>query len=208
MLHPTGIEEAFAEPALSSGLSAEVSGAIERMLALHEPYPMAIMDRHYDIQLANRGAYAVLGQFVAEPAALSPPFNAYRMLFDPRLGRSFIVDWARVARGSLSRLHLDALEHPGDTALRELMDELLGYPDVPESWRQPDFSEPVEAAFTLRLRRGELEVGFITTMTVFNAPGNVTLDELRIESYFPIDAATERMCKSVCYEHATPGPDR
>ena len=45
------------------------------------------------------------------------------------------------------------------------------------------------------MRRGELEVGFITTMTVFNAPGNVTLDELRIESYFPIDAATERMCK-------------
>ena len=43
-------------------------------------------------------------------------------------------------------------------------------------------------------RRDDLELAFLTTLTSFSAPGNVTLDELRIESYFPLDEATERAC--------------
>ena len=40
--------------------------------------------------------------------------------------------------------------------------------------------------------RDDLEVGFLTTLTVFSAPLNVTLEELRIESYFPANEATEQ----------------
>lgn len=49
----------------------------------------------------------------------------------------------------------------------------------------------------LRLRCGEAEIVFLTTLTIFNAPQNVQLEELRIESYFPLDALTERICKEL-----------
>ena len=47
----------------------------------------------------------------------------------------------------------------------------------------------------IRLRRGDLDVGFLTTVTVFSAPQQVTLDELRIESYFPLDEQTQSTCE-------------
>jgi transcriptional regulator with XRE-family HTH domain len=197
MLHAAGFAEAFAEPALGTQLMAAVEQALERMLSQHEPYPMAIVDRHYNMLRANQGAMRVLTGFLAEPSVLPQPLNVFQLLFDPRLGRPFVVDWERTARGFLSRLHIEALEHPTDTGMSELIAMLLAYPGVPKAWRHPDFGEPVEPASVLRLRRDDVEIGFITTLTVFSAPGTVTLDELRIESYFPIDDATCKHCQAV-----------
>ena len=44
-------------------------------------------------------------------------------------------------------------------------------------------------------QRGSVQLGFLTAITAFSAPQNVTLDELRIESYFPIDDVTRRACQ-------------
>jgi hypothetical protein len=46
----------------------------------------------------------------------------------------------------------------------------------------------------VRLRRGDFRVSFFTTLTVFSAPQNVTLEELRLESWFPLDEATAEVC--------------
>ena len=35
----------------------------------------------------------------------------------------------------------------------------------------------------------------LARITAFSVPQNVTLDELRIESYFPLDEATMRACE-------------
>ena len=48
-----------------------------------------------------------------------------------------------------------------------------------------------------RSGRGGRRVGFLTTTTVFNAPQDVGLEELRIESYFPLDTATARACEQL-----------
>lgn len=197
MLHAAGFAEEFAEPDDAAGLPPAINHALERMLAKHEPYPMVVMDRHYMVRRANRGAMALLQHFSDDPAAIPQPLNAFHLLFDPKLGRPFVENWPATARTFLSRLHLEALENPSDAGLSELLAELLAYPDVPESWRQPDFSQPVDSTLALRLRRGDLSLGFITTLTVFSAPGNVTLEELRIESYFPLDAETERACERI-----------
>jgi hypothetical protein len=145
---------------------------------------------------ANDGAARMLGRFVAEPAAMSQPVNLCQALFDPRLARSFVVDWERVARQLLSRLHRESLADPGNGGLAQLVATLLGYPDVPAAWRQPDFSLPSDPTLSLRLRREGLDLGFLTTVTVFNAPQNIALEELRLESYFPLDDATARACES------------
>lgn len=195
MLNAAGFEDEFPEPNLDSELTPAVKNALERMLAQQEPYPMAIMDRHYTVLKTNHAAERILGKFVAEPVALRRPLNVFRAMFDPRLGRPFILDWEQTARVSISRLQLESLEHPGDDGLSALIRDLLAYPDVPAAWKHPDFAQPIDAMLPLRMKRGELEVAFITALTRFSAPGNVTLDELRIESYFPVNADTERVCR-------------
>jgi hypothetical protein len=38
-------------------------------------------------------------------------------------------------------------------------------------------------------------MGFLTTVTTFSAPGQVTLDELRIDSWYPLDEETATACR-------------
>ncbi len=195
MLRAAGFPDEFAEPSVDSGLPHGVAMAIDRMLAQHEPFPMTVLDRHYDVLRTNDGGTKLLARMIADPTALPSRLNVFVALFDPRLARKFVVDWERVAHAMVARLHREALSRPSDPGLSALLRSLFEFPDVPESWRQPDFSTRSEATLTLRLRRDELDLAFLTTLTVFNAPQNVTLEELCIESYFPLDEATTRACQ-------------
>ena len=194
MLQAVGLPEAWSS-ATDQAITPPIERAILRMLEKHEPYPMVLLNRRYDLLRANHGATRLLGRFLAEPAALPQPMNLCRALFDPRLARPYVVEWERVARILLSRLHRESLADPGDAELARLVEALLGYPDVPEAWRQPDFSLPSEPTLSLRIRRDGLDLAFLTTVTTFNAPQNIALEELRIESYFPLDEATARACE-------------
>lgn len=200
LLRAAGFAEAFEEPDPHGGLPPPIAAAIERMLAQHEPFPLTVLDRAYDVVRANGGGTRLLMRFVADPRALGARPNVFALLFDPRLARPFILDWDRVAHALVARLHRETLAAPEDRALAALLRSLFEYPGVPESWRQPDFSAPSEPTLTLRLRRDDLELGFLTTMTVFSAPQNVTLEEIRIESYFPLDDATARACARMAEE--------
>ncbi len=92
-------------------------------------------------------------------------------------------------------LQREVLISSEDERLRALLTEVQAYPDLPPGFRDPDLGTPSEATLTLRVKRDDLELGFLTTLTSFNAPQNVTLEELRIESYFPLDEATIRACE-------------
>jgi hypothetical protein len=67
---------------------------------------------------------------------------------------------------------------------------------VPKVWSGPDFTEDVDPVFTVHLQRGDVAIAFFTTITTFSSPRVVTLDELRIESSFPLDDATRRFCQA------------
>ena len=155
---------------------------------------MVLMNRRYDVLRQNGAADRLLLQAVADPSALVPPLNAVTSLFDPRLFRPHVVDWNRSARDLLARIHREALHQDHDGALHELIEQCLSFPDVPAEWRHPDFDLGTEPTFTIRLKTPRVEMAFLTTVTVFSAPQNVTLDELQIESYFPLDEQTDAIC--------------
>ena len=197
MLVAAGLEEAYPESAPRRELSDPVARALDTMLAGHEPFPMLIMDRHYDVRQMNRGAEALFHRVIAEPSAATPPLNVIRAAFDHRLARPFIEDWERLARALLSRLYRESLERPSDEGLAGLVEELLSAPDIPAEWRQPEFATVSEPVLSVTFATGDLRLSFLTAVTVFNAPQNVALEETRIESYFPLDDATAEACASL-----------
>jgi transcriptional regulator with XRE-family HTH domain len=197
LLDAAGLLEAFPEPALLDGIPAAVRMAIDRMAEQQEPFPLLVMNRVHDVLIANRAAVAFATRFVKEPSRLAGPMNTIRLLFDPELSRPFIVEWERVARSMLAILYREVLTHPEDARLRTLFSEIQEFPDMPLGFREPDLSTPSEPTFTLRLERDGLELGFLTTLTAFTAPQNVTLEELRIESFFPLDEATAAACTNL-----------
>ena len=193
VLRAAGFTDAFPEPAIDAMAEAGVESAISRMMAQHEPYPMLVIDRWYDVRLMNRGARTLIGSCV--PRDRTGPFNALAALFDPDALRPYVLDWDGTAREIVSRLHREVLHRSDDVRLVTLLDQVLRYPGVPESWRHPDLSRPAPPTLNLRFRVNDHTAAFLVTVTSFSAPQNVTLDELRIESCFPLDDATGIVCE-------------
>ena len=197
-LRAAGLEPRFSEPPADC-LPPEVDLAITQMMAQHEPFPLTVLALDATVLRANRSARAMFTAFAVDPASLSPTLDLFSLFFDPRLWRPFVVDWEHVAHAMLARLHREALLS-GDVRLTVLLDRLLGFPGVPPVWRQPDFSADTGPTVAFRLVRDTLRVGFLVTVTTFSGPRQVTLDELRIESCFPLDAETRLVCQRLARE--------
>jgi hypothetical protein len=156
---------------------------------------MVVLNGRYDVLRANRAATLLLTRFVQDPAVLPGRPNALHLAFHPQLMRPFLEDWPRLARSLLAQLQREALTRPADHGPAELMRELCAYPNVPADIGTLALDLPATPALEFGLRRGELRARFLTTLTVFNAPLDVTLEDLRLESYFPADDETERLCR-------------
>ena len=175
----------------------QVRDVLEQMLQQQEPYPLTVLDGDFRVFRSNRGAQALFRAFVAEPSRLPPAPDLFTLFFDPALLRPFVEEWPEFARRLLGRLHRELLQRGGDERLRTLLARILAFPDIPPAWRHPDFSEPAPAVQSLRLKRDDLRVGFLVTITKFSAPQQVMLDELSVESCFPLDAATRTACSAL-----------
>jgi hypothetical protein len=134
---------------------------------------------------------------MAEPEPPAQSSDMFDLIFNPLRARPFLVDWPRVAQHMLARLHREVLQNPADARLAKLLDRVMHYPGVVDEWRLPDFG--TEAASTLRIElcRGDMKMNFMTTLTTFAAPRMVTLEELRVESYFPLDRGTRQACERI-----------
>ncbi len=201
-LRAAGFEPRFPEPELGA-ISPAIDWAIERMLQQQEPYPLTLLAAEYRIVKKNSAASRLFESFVQEPARAVEPLDMFSLLFDPGLARAFVVEWEQLAGKMLARLHREVL-HGGDARLGSLLERALRYPGVNAQWRRPDLSTSIDSTLEVWLQRDGLRVGFMTTITVFSAPRLVTLDELRIESYFPLDEATRCACERLA--GAKPAP--
>jgi transcriptional regulator with XRE-family HTH domain len=197
LLQAAGLARAFPESRAEEPWPPAIARVIGRMLEQQEPYPMVVMNAHYDIVRANRSAMLFVTRFVRDPSALQQPLNALHLIFHPDLMRPYLEDWPGIARGMLAQLQRDALTRPSDDGIRALARELCAYPGVPEDWRQPAPDLPAAPAFEFGIARDGMRLRFLTTLTVFNAPLDVAFEELRLESYFPADEVTEAQCRQL-----------
>jgi len=71
-----------------------------------------------------------------------------------------------------------------------LIDEVCGYPRPPlEQHTELEHEQP-GALLPLKLRSADGVLSFISTVTVFGTPHDITLQELAIETFFPADDFT------------------
>ena len=195
LLHAAGLPRAFPESRAEQALPPVIERVISQMLEQQEPYPMIVLNGRYDLLRANRGAMKLFLRFVRDPEKLGAQPNALHLIFHPDLLRPYLEDWPALARNLLTHLQRDTLTRPASDGIPELVRELCAYPGVPEDWRQPAFDLPLPPALELGLTRDGLHARFLTTLTVFNAPLDVALEDLRLESYFPADEATAALCR-------------
>lgn len=202
MLVAAGHDPVFDESA--DAIPAPVAHALDLLKSHHEPYPLVVIDRTYAVLDLNRAAFAVMNAVLGLPTSDRHPdpteiaalgMNLARLTFDPAGAQPHLVNFDDVGRQLLWRIQREVLTDPDDGHLHALLDELLGMPTASLDWREVDLSVPSEPAMVLHLQRGPLELRFLTTVTAFQAPQNVAVEQLRIEHWFPYDDATATACQ-------------
>lgn len=170
----------------------QVLGAVRRMLAGQEPFPALAVDRAWNVRLSNppfERLLSLIGDDVWGRVG-GPERNLLRLLFHPRGIRPLVANWGVVAPllWQRARREADAL---GGRELRALLDELAPHQEA------ETLSAAEEAALVpvlpLELHKDGLRLSLFTVISTFGTAQDVTADELRIESFFAADEATERL---------------
>ena len=165
-----------------------IAGVLDFMLEAHEPNIAIVVDRQWNLVRANSAATTFTSRlFPVPPSWMVPPANVMRLNFHPDGLRRHMIGWEATAAALLRRLERDVASHPNDPTLRDLLDEVRSYPEVDTlprgipGARAGDLLVP--ATYVID---GE-ETSLFTTIAIIGDAHDLTLNELRLDTFWPMD---------------------
>jgi transcriptional regulator with XRE-family HTH domain len=160
--------------------AAEVTAAIERILASHEPFPAVVMDRHWNLLRVNGGADQLFGSML-DMSAIEQPANVLRLLFSDDHLRPHVENWSELAPALLTRARRESIGGVPDPQLRSLLDTL-------EAQLHPNDAPllgPRRPVIDVAFRVGGQTRRYFSTVTTLGTATDITLQEIRIELFHP-----------------------
>jgi len=192
LLLAAGYAPVYAETALDSSPMTAVRTAIRQVLTGHEPYPAVVIDRGWNLVDANTGV-ALFTEGVSL-GLLTPPINVLRVSLHPAGLAPRILNLGEWRAHLLGRLRRQ-IAVTADAELGALYDELRAFPcDQPEP--EIELPGPGDFVVPLRIRHGDRELAFFSTLATFGTPLDITVAELAIESFFPADSDTAALLRA------------
>jgi len=193
MLLAAGFAPAYRERSLTDPELAAVRQALDFMLTQQAPYPALVVDRLWNLVMLNQPARRLMGWLLGLAPGQPLPVdgvNVVRLMLDPHGIRPCLANWQEVCADLLHWVQREAMaDGPGSEATR-LLESLLTLPGVREAARAVNPDSHALPFMTVALRKGDTELRLFTTIATMGTPRDVTVHELRIESFFPADAAT------------------
>ena len=196
LLSAAGFAAAYRETPLDDEAMTQARRALEFLLKAHEPFPAVVMSRTWDLVAANQAAGRLMAWLGAENVPDNTPPNVLRLLLHPDGLRPYIANWEFAAASLIARARRED-EPTGDDKMAKLLDEVLRYPGIPKKWRAPDFDAEVLPLLPLIFEKDGVRSSWFTTIATFGTPQDITLQELRIESFFPADEETESAARAL-----------
>jgi transcriptional regulator with XRE-family HTH domain len=203
LLVSAGYAPAYGERPLSAPELEPVRRALQFTLRQQEPFPALVVDGEWNIVMGNDGAGRIFDLFTDPDCDDPKDHNVMRTVFHPQGLRRYIVNWEELAGCLVNSLHRQVAETGSDVIVR-LRDELLAYPGVPSRWSVPDPTVTMPPLVSMHLRKDDLSMSFFSMITTLGTPRDITLQQLKIECFFPADAATEQMARRLA--SASPQP--
>jgi transcriptional regulator with XRE-family HTH domain len=176
LLQAAGFAPVLQETELGDPSMAEMRLALRLILERQEPFGAVVFDRRWDILMVNK-AFRRFVRDDALPApysvASAPRVNWLRALLEPGPLRERILNWPEVTRAVQARVRR---EDPG----------LL-------PGAQPEAASEGGLIIPIRLRLGAREMRLFSTVTSLGTAQDITLQELRIDSFHSFDEETARV---------------
>jgi transcriptional regulator with XRE-family HTH domain len=189
LLTAAGFAERFRESRLDAEEMAAVRQALDLMLRKQEPWPALVFDSRWDLVAANGAAQRLVGWLFGGAPPVGDGGSFLEVMLMPRMAE-LIENWTEVVSETVARVRREVdggLAHPDVGAM---LTAALRNPSIRAALdaggETPAGAPLVPAIF----RKDGLRLAFYTTVTTFGTPRDITLQELRIECFFPADGAT------------------
>jgi transcriptional regulator with XRE-family HTH domain len=173
----------------------QVMNAVRMMLTNHEPFPAIAIDRAWNIRLSNR-PFDMLASMVGGDVWTrvgGPERNLMRLFFHPSGVKPLVANWKAIAPllWHRARREADAL---GGHEMKAVLADLSQYQDAETLWAAEETA--LVPVLPLEMEKDGLRISLFTVIATFGTAQDVTADELRIESFFAADEATEKLFRS------------
>jgi len=208
LLLASGYAPAYSEHTLAAPPMQMVRHAISLILAKQEPYPAVVLDRFWQLVDANDAYRRMLDQLLGKrrPATLDGAggrINLMLAVFDPKGLWPVIENAGQVGRYLLRRVWQELQVQAQDQTARAIFQRiadwhpemvgpggvLLGEDDPAEG--------PLPPVLPVVVNTGSFRASLFSTLTTLGNPQDVTLQEMRIECFYPADDATRALFEAL-----------
>ena len=193
LLLAAGYAPHYPETPLDDPSMQALRAGVERLIQGYDPYPAVVVDATYNVVAANRGITMLL-EGIPE-RLLAPPLNVMRLTLHPQ-GLAPRIRNLREWRDHLLAQMDRQIALQRSSVLRALYEEVAAYPVPDRSEAEP--CEPVAYfALPLQIEHEGRVLSFVSSISTFNTPMDVTVAELAIETFLPADPATVKYLQSL-----------
>jgi hypothetical protein len=189
LLGAAGFAPRYPDQGLDEGDRAEIRRVLQGVLDAHEPAPAYVVDRSWNLVLAN-AATARLITLLPDPvaAAAAARGNVLRLLLHPDGLRPHVVNIGEACSVLLGRLRREVIEYGGADDLAALLAEAEELAGAANASAAPPTAGDLAVPLHVELAGRRLQ--FLTMIATIGAAHDVTVEELRIETLLPADEAT------------------
>ena len=198
LLVASGFAPMYPQSSLSAEEDSQARKVLSFMLEAAEPYPALIIDPRLRILMHNSGLDRVIDTFAANPKGLREGgLTIPRLNFHEDGLRAAIVNIEETISAHLGRLHraLETVEFDREdvgyhTELKALAETLSKEVSQPQA-ESPHLVIPVELA------KGDQRIRLFTAITTLGSPRDVTMQELQVDTGFPMDEESAAFFRNV-----------
>jgi transcriptional regulator with XRE-family HTH domain len=194
LLMAAGFAPQWRQRDLAAADMAGVTSALDYMLRQHEPYPAVVIDRHWNLLKSNAGANRLV-EFLVGHIAPGTAINMADALVSPDVLRPHLTNWAEVVRHFIRSVEADAAAD-GLAETAALLERLRRYKGVRTALGIVPDKAGAGPVLAMHFRKGDTSLRLFTTIATLGTPQDITLQELRIEYFFPMDEATTKLLRS------------
>lgn len=187
LMSACGYAPVYTDLPLDEAAMAPIRQALKIMLDKQDPYPAAVLNNCWDLQMANRSLNQLMSALLPQDR-LQGCINMLEIIFEQQGLRPYMTNWDTVAALLLRRLALQLQTQPKQE-LADLMETLLSM-NPPANWQAPEPNLWEGPMLTSELIINGQPLSVFSTLSSFGTALDAGLQELMIESYFPADENT------------------
>ena len=196
LLESAGFKPRYQKSDLNSESMTQVRMALDLMIKQQNPFPTTVMDRFGNILMLNESALMMLGHWLT-PEEILNFTNVYHLYISKEGLQPYINDWDMLVPRFLLHLQHEVLSG-GDDDGERIWQEIMAYDHLPEDWKMRAVAEVANPIVDVTIQLQDKPLQFFTTLTTFGSPQDITLQHIRIESFFPANDVTRQWLETSC----------